>query len=471
MAEPASTAQDAERLDDALYVLHGSQGTGTIRALLYGGYLVAIFGGVYGFNLLRALLISSDPQWLRAAAASVWSLLAFGTLIIGLGLLAWRVGRVRGPLVPPLPFIDLLLGSAIDRWQVLRERAWVLLISGLGVGVLIGVLLGGAAMGAGLGSAAAVLGAVVGGAVLGVALAWLWLAGQHSLAPRGPGRAVNWPAMVRDLRLDDVRAHALRTTHIGGAVLAGDLRAARLDVAPAITRARSRRLRPGGRVSTIVRRDILGYRRAPGQAVAGVLGVGVSSALIALAVLQPAAPRILGALALIVAYLGFGALAEGVRLVADNAGTPPLLGVSFRAEAVLHLIAPAALALACALPIAALVGRAHALEAAGAPGLHPAYALGAVTVMVALLAGVTLMAAFRGTPPEMSFVPEVGPMTMAYWYGRPLAVAVSGGLLLGSLADSRGWAPVLLGAELALAVAIIAYGIRLARRLELGHRG
>ena len=88
MAEPASTAQDAERLDDALYVLHGSQGTGTIRALLYGGYLVAIFGGVYGFNLLRALLISSDPQWLRAAAASVWSLLAFGTLIIGLGLLA-----------------------------------------------------------------------------------------------------------------------------------------------------------------------------------------------------------------------------------------------------------------------------------------------------------------------------------------------------------------------------------------------
>ncbi|MFZ1486306.1 MAG: hypothetical protein WAS95_09670, partial [Nostocoides sp.] len=168
MAEPASTAQDAERLDDALYVLHGSQGTGTIRALLYGGYLVAIFGGVYGFNLLRALLISSDPQWLRAAAASVWSLLAFGTLIIGLGLLAWRVGRVRGPLVPPLPFIDLLLGSAIDRWQVLRERAWVLLISGLGVGVLIGVLLGGAAMGAGLGSAAAVLGAVVGGAVLGV---------------------------------------------------------------------------------------------------------------------------------------------------------------------------------------------------------------------------------------------------------------------------------------------------------------
>ncbi|MCB1302018.1 MAG: hypothetical protein KDB28_12420, partial [Tetrasphaera sp.] len=115
-------AAERESLDDALFVLHGEEGTGTIRRLLYAGYLVLIFGGVYGFNVLRAVLVTSDPQLVRSAVVSVWGVLALLAVLAGLVLAAWRAGRVRGPVVPPLPFIDTVVASALDRWLVLRER-------------------------------------------------------------------------------------------------------------------------------------------------------------------------------------------------------------------------------------------------------------------------------------------------------------------------------------------------------------
>lgn len=468
---PASI--DIARLDDALHVLHGEEGTGTIRRLLYAFYLVAIFGGVYGFNLLRALLVTSDPQWVRSAAQSVWGVLALLATSAALTALAWATGRVRGPVVPPLPFIDSVVASAIDRAEVLRERALALLIAGAGVGALIGALVGGAVVGAGLGGVAAVIVTIVAATTLGLLVAVTALLAQaaDSDGLRRDTRAAD-PAsrhrltvanLLRSLRLEQLRVHAVRTTHIGGAVLAGDLRAARLDVAAPITRARNRRLRPGSPILTVVRRDLLGLRRTPRRAVAGLLGLGAAYALIAVAAGQPAAPRILGLLALVVAYFAFGALAEGVRLVADNAGTPPLIGLAFRTEAAAHLVIPVLGALVIGLPVVALVS--------GATGLDPRIPLGAAGAATLILAGTTLMAAFRGSPPDLSFVAEVGPMTMAYWYARPVTVAAfSGGLPLAALADRPLLAPLTLGFVLGAGVFTIWYGLRLARQLELGHR-
>ena len=93
-------AAERESLDDALFVLHGDDGTGTIRRLLYAGYLVLIFGGVYGFNVLRAVLVTSDPQWVRSAVVSVWAVLA---------LLAVLAGSGRGALDRKNPARELYL--------------------------------------------------------------------------------------------------------------------------------------------------------------------------------------------------------------------------------------------------------------------------------------------------------------------------------------------------------------------------
>ena len=120
---------------------------------------------------LRALLVTSDPQWVRSAAQSVWGVLALLATSAALVAVAWASGRVRGPVVPPLPFIDSVVASAIDRAEVLRERALALLIAGAGTGALIGALVGGAVVGAGLGGVAAVVVTIVAATTLGLLVA------------------------------------------------------------------------------------------------------------------------------------------------------------------------------------------------------------------------------------------------------------------------------------------------------------
>lgn len=455
MVDPEA-AEDRERLEDALHVLHGSAGTGLVRRLLYVLYLIVIFGGVYGFNLLRAALVTSDPRWLDSVA-SVWGVLAAGVAAAGLGLLAWRAGRVRGPVVPQLPFIDTVVASAIDRGVVLRERGLVVLIGGAGAGLLLGALAGGAVVGAGRGGVAVVLGAVVCGAGLGLALAWISVLGQA--AASGSRRVRTLGAALRALRLVDLREHAVRTTHIGGAVLAGDLRAARLDVAAPVTRARSVRLRSRGPWRTLIARDVLGLRRAPGRLAWGLVGVAAAYGLIAVRATTPSLPLATGMLAMVLAYFAVGALAEGVRLLADNAGTPPLLGLGFRTEALLHLVVPVAMTLAVGLPASVLVAASDA-----SIGIAVLAAAG----MTLILAGTTLMAAFRGSPPDLSFIGEIGPMSMAYWYARPVTTAaISGGLLLALIAEAG---PIALVGAFGTGGFALGYGLWLARKLELGHR-
>lgn len=404
------------------------------------------------------MLVSADPDWVAAAVASWWSPFALAAAAIGLVTVAWRLGRVRGPVVPGLPFIDHVVAGPLDRALVLRERITLTLLGGGSIGLLLGAIVSGGFVGSGVGGPLAVgLGAVA-GALCGVAAALAWFAGQAGRIPRhGLGPA------LRGLRLEDLRRQAIRTTHVGGAVLAGDLRAVRLDVATPVTRGRAVRLRPGGARRTIVRRDLLGLRRSPGQAFTGAGLTVVGAALGAVALTQVAAPVVLGAVAAGVLYFGFGALAEGLRLVADNAGTTPLLGLGFRAEATAHLVVPAGAFLLLALPVTILVVLP--------PGGSALLAALAVVVLAGLLCGATLLAAFRGSPPDSSFVPEFGPIAMTYWYARPLALAaVSGGLFLDRLTHADGRvAPVLLvGAGSALA--LIWLGLRAARTLELGHR-
>ena len=64
-------------------------------------------------------------------------------------------------------------------------------------------------------------------------------------------------------------------------------------------------------------------------------------------------PIVLPLLAATTTYLGCGAWCEGLRLQADTAGAPALIGTAPRRQALAHLVAPFAASLLVGLPPAA----------------------------------------------------------------------------------------------------------------------
>ncbi|MGB7817204.1 MAG: hypothetical protein WBL35_00510, partial [Ornithinibacter sp.] len=139
------TETDRERLADAEHVLHGPEGSGAVRNVLYAVYVVALLALSYGFTVARAVFLTSDPVWVRDSLLSIPAALAGLLLAAALLVLVHAAGARRGPVVPPLPWVDHVVASSIDRAAVLREW-WVvsstLLVASGGVagGVLGGSL-------------------------------------------------------------------------------------------------------------------------------------------------------------------------------------------------------------------------------------------------------------------------------------------------------------------------------------------
>ena len=247
---------------------------------------------------------------------------------------------------------------------------------------------------------------------------------------------------------------------MGGAVLAGDLRAARLDVVAPGTRLRHSRLRARGPVAVVAGRDLLGLRRSPGTLVVGaVLSAGGSWALAHATV--RGVPSFIAFLGVIACYLGYGAWAEGLRLQGDNAGTPPLIGLRFGDESLAHLVVPSVLYAATGLLAGGVV---MATSGAGiAAVLWP-------PALVALLAGAHLMAAFRGLPPATLFSPGSAVVSITFWYARPLLLTIIGGVAASALLTRSSASNT--GAVLVLAsYAAVMLGRRRVRLLDEAHRG
>ena len=154
--------------------------------------------------------------------------------------------------------------------------------------------------------------ALLAGPLLGAAVAAAWLAGQVGAGESGPGpvpttdagrdgsgglRRLGPSAALRRLGLPELRAQSIRSTRLGGAVLAGDLRAARLEAATPVHRGRGLRLRSHGRVLTVVARDLLGLRRQPGLLLSGVLLTAPGAAGVAWSLSDPEVPVALAVVA------------------------------------------------------------------------------------------------------------------------------------------------------------------------------
>jgi hypothetical protein len=365
-------------------------------------------------------------------------------------------------VVPDLPYLDHVVVSGLDRAVVLR-RPWRLSL----IGCLVGGLLTGAVVGTGMvvakvASPWALVPTTLGGLVVGLAFAGAWMWGQVRSWPtgtRGPGTVLREGRSLRALHLVGLRTQAARAVTIGGAVLGGDLRAARLDVAAPTTRLRRRRLRARGPVAVVAGRDLLGLRRSPGALLVGtVLSAGGCWALAHAAI--PGVPNIVAFAGILACYLGYGAWAEGMRLQGDNAGTTPLLGLAYTQEALAHLVAPSLLYAVVAL----LAGGAVALTSTGgvAVVVWPA-------AMVALVAGAHLMAAFRGLPPVSLFSPGSAVMSVAFWYVRPLLLTIIGGVAASALLTRSGPSNALMVLVLT-SYAAVTFGRRRVRLLDEGHR-
>ncbi len=452
---------DSGRLEQARQVITGGR-PHTESNAVYAVYVAVIAAGAYGVPASQQFFKFVDPQWLAAHLTGLRGLVVIVGAAAGLLFLATRVGRIRGPVVPDLPFLDHVASSPLDRAVVLH-RWWRLgLLGCLVAGVLAGVVLGGGMAIAGVAGPIVLVPGAVGGAALGLLVAGAWLQAQVRTWPtgdRGLGTFLRPRRSLRALHLTGLRVQSARSISVGGAVLAGDLRAARLDIGSPSTRGRRWRLRRHRPLVVIVARDLLGLRRAPGALVTGL----VLSGLAAYGLVhgsEPGVPSFVAFVSLVAGYFGIGALAEGMRLQADNAGTPPMLGVDFRSEALAHLIVPSGLYAAVSLVVGA------ASVAAGASPRGVVWAL----LMTGLLGAAQLMAAFRGLPPISLFGPGRGIATMMLWYGRPLLIALAAGTGATAFVTAGG---ALNGLMMLVTViyASVLFAQRAVRRLGEAHRG
>jgi hypothetical protein len=406
---------DKAQLRQVRAAILGNRPDTSLSSTLYPVYVAVIAAGSYGVPAAQQLFRSIDHQWL---AEHVWTPGgAVGAAILAALFLALvrLVGRVHGPVVPPLPYLDLVVASPMPR-KVTLARQWRVSLGGSA----IGGLLVGAVGGAGLAIAKAappivLLPAIVVGLFLGVLVAELWLQGQLQGSAFGLGSGSSLLSRRRNalalLDITGLRRQAASNVTMGGAALAGDLRTARLDAVRPPTHARRVRLKSSGPLTVFARRDLLGLRRAPGATLYGLGFAAVGSAGLMMSLQSPRTPTMAPLLSLVLCHLGFGAWCEGLRLHADNSGTSRLLGLPYRETALAHLAVPMAgwvlttIVVGAALSLAGVVGPAALVWSLGTG---------------ALLAGTHLMAAFRGLPPIGVFGPQAGVPAMIFWYAKPL---------------------------------------------------
>jgi hypothetical protein len=457
--DPTFEVDDHEWLGQADWIIGGEAAAKARAQGRYAAYVLALMALVYGFPFVQATFKTSDSATLRdqltSPAAYGVGVAAVAAVFVAVG---WA-GRFRGPVVPPMPWIDLVLAAPIDRALAVR-RWWRYAVAGaLFVAGLGGLTLSGGLAYAGVVGPLVIPIAVVGGLVLGLAVVRVWLWAQVRSWPgpdRGPSLLWRVDDALRELHSESLRRHSANTSTLAGSAMTGNLRTARLTFARPVRRSRSARLRPGRPVPVLVRRDVLGLRRQPSSLVTG-LGLGLlGSVVLAWALSQPASPGIAVPLALVPLYLGYGALAEGLRLQADNVGTPSLIGSGPLEEAGAHLVVPTLLT-------TALLGGAYAVAAVISTRGVDVGALASIGCVLGALAGGHLLAAFRGSPTI-----HPGPQVLIAWYLMPSVVVLVVGSLLPLLL--RAGAPSAAGVAVWLVVGLIAWGLHRVRRLTHLHR-
>ena len=151
---------DRERLEDVEHVLHGDKGSGAAKNMGYAVYVTVLLASTYGFTVARAVFATSGPAWIDDHVLTLpTAVIGVGLFVASLALARWA-GRTRGPVVPPLPWTDLVASSDVDRARSLRRWWTYAFVGGLVGGAILGAVIGGGVWASGAGSAGWFVGAV-----------------------------------------------------------------------------------------------------------------------------------------------------------------------------------------------------------------------------------------------------------------------------------------------------------------------
>src|SRR5680860_1145843 len=132
---------DKARLRQVRTAILGNRPDTSVSSTLYPMYVAVIVTGSYGVPAAQSLFRSLDHQWLADHVWSPGGAVGAAILTALLLTLVRLVGRVRGPVMPPLPYLDLVVASPMPR-KVTLARNWRLSLSG---SILGGLLIGTAA--------------------------------------------------------------------------------------------------------------------------------------------------------------------------------------------------------------------------------------------------------------------------------------------------------------------------------------
>ena len=133
---------DHDLLGQADWVIGGDAARKARQQGLYAGYVLFLGALVYGLPIVQAVFRTSDASSLGEQLRSP---VAIALLVASVAALLGAVvfaGRFRGPVVPPMPWIDLVLPVPLDRALALRRWWRYAAVGGLFVGALSGLTVG-----------------------------------------------------------------------------------------------------------------------------------------------------------------------------------------------------------------------------------------------------------------------------------------------------------------------------------------
>lgn len=465
-----STREDRDRLHRARSIVVGGRPPSTWRSAGYAVYVAVLIAVVNAFPLAQAITRLLDLNALGSFMATTTARIGVGAAAVLVALGAWRAGRVHGPVMPDLSYVDLIVDSPIDRATTTRPWWRLSLLGSVVVGLLMGAVISGSLVFIGHAPLWVALAGSLIGAIAGWAIAWAWLLGQardSGEGPRGRPRPLRPSRALAVLSVVGLRRQAASSVAVGGAALIGDVRAARLAVASPTTRGRDRLLRAASPLAVIARRDWLGLQRNPSRLATGAVAVLGGSFLLSLRAGGLEVPMVATIVGAIAAQSGLRAWCEGLRLQGDNAGTPPLLGIPPRHEALAHLLVPTALYAGC---VAIAGGTAYlTLGVSAVAGLWP-------LALTGVLLGVALVGAFRGLAPMPIFQPDLGVPALIAWSSAPgvtalIAMAILTERARTALAGAAGAGSNTLLLTMTATLLMLSWGLGRQQRQTDAHRG